>query len=487
MRCGNLGTLAPVDSCSREQLTSPPLSIRLRALMFDTERALLKRHFRFSRNLARRMSVLMLLLAAVPLDSFVSSLPEAAGDTTANTASSTYDGPAELARVTVPSAMSNTPAPGSVIAVNAGGNLQTALNNARCGDVIELQAGATFTGKYILPAKSCDSSHWIIIRTSAPDSALPAEGQRATPCYAGVSSLPVGQQYSCANPRKVMEKVQMTPTVGDGPFRLATGANHYRFLGLEITRPTGAVGSARLISIPQSGGSAGHLVVDRSWLHGNPQDETRSGVGLNGMTYTAVVDSYFSDFHCISGTGTCSEGHAVAGGVGDTQDGPFKIQNNFLEASGEAVFFGGGAATFSPSDIQILGNHFWKPWQWMPGNPNFIGGANGNPFVVKNHLELKNAVRVLIDGNLMENVWGGFSQAGYGILLTPRNQYSIQTGAFLCPVCQVTDVTIRYVHISHGAGGIQMATVEDTPNGPGQPALAGTRWSIHDVVMDDLT
>jgi hypothetical protein len=43
------------------------------------------------------------------------------------------------------------------------------------------------------------------------------------------------------------------------------------------------------------------------------------------------------------------------------------------------------------------------------------------------------------------------------------------------------------VHISHGAGGIQMATVEDTPHGPGQPALAGTRWSIHDVVMDDLS
>jgi hypothetical protein len=45
--------------------------------MFDTERALLKRHFRFSRTLAQRMSVLMLLLAAVPLAAFCSSLPEA--------------------------------------------------------------------------------------------------------------------------------------------------------------------------------------------------------------------------------------------------------------------------------------------------------------------------------------------------------------------------------------------------------------------------
>jgi hypothetical protein len=455
--------------------------------MFDSERALLSRHFRVSRTLAQRMSVFMLLLAAVSPAAFCSPQPEPAGEQATSTGSSTYDGPAALPRVTVPSAMSDTPSPGSVITVKAGGDLQRALNNARCGDVIELQAGATFTGRYILPAKSCDGSHWIIVRTSAPDSALPAEGRRATPCYAGVASLPGRPQYSCANPRKVMAKVQMTPTVGDGPFRLATGANHYRFLGLEITRPTGAVGAARLISIPQSGGTAGHLVVDRSWLHGNPQDETQSGVDLNGMNHTAVVDSYFSDFHCISGTGACTDAHAVGGGVGATQDGPFKIQNNFLEASGEAVLFGGGAATFSPSDIQILNNHFWKPWQWMPGNPNFIGGANGNPFVVRNHLELKNAVRVLIDSNLMENVWGGFSQAGYGILLTPRNQYSVRTGAFLCPLCQVTDVTIRYLHISHGGGGIQMATLDDTPVGPGEPALAATRYSIHDVVMDDLS
>jgi hypothetical protein len=398
-----------------------------------------------------------------------------------------FDGPAELPRVTVPSAMSDTPAPGSVITVNAGGNLQTALTNAHCGDVIELQAGATFAGRFKVPAKNCDSGHWIIVRTSAPDSALPAEGQRATPCYAGVTSLPGRPQYSCSNPSNVMAKVEMLPaTGGDGPFFFAPGANYYRFVGLEITRPAGIWGSAHLIMISGTGGTVDHFVVDRSWLHGNPHDETRSGVDLNGMGYVAVVDSYFNDFHCIAWTGTCIDAKAIGGGVGDTQDGPFKIQNNFLEASGEAVMFGGGPGTSSPTDIEIVNNHFFKPLQWMPGNPNFVGGSDGRPFIVKNHLELKNAVRVLIEANLMENVWAGFSQAGYAILFTPRNQPG-KNGTFLCPVCQVTDVTIRYVHISHGSGGIQMATVEDTPHGPGQPARAGTRWSIHDVVMDDLS
>ena len=422
--------------------------------------------------------------------SFTVKVTDAANKTATGTFSATviaggnFDGPAELPRMTVPSAMSDTPAPGSVITVNAGDSLQTALNNAHCGDVIELQAGAIFSGRFVVPAKSCDINHWIIIRTSAPDSALPAEGQRATPCYAGVASLPGRPQYSCTNRQNVMAKVQM-PNSTDGPIQIATGANYYRFIGLEVTRAAGVTGSARLIT---GQGTEDHLVFDRSWFHGQLQDETRNALDLDGMTNVAVVDSYFSDFHCISGTGTCTDAHCISGGNSKTHDGPFKIQNNFLEASGESVLFGGGPATTNPTDITVTNNHFWKPWQWMPSSPNFIGGPDGHPFIVKNHFELKNAVRVLFEANLLENNWGGFSQNGSALLLTPRNQPTKHgLGPFVCPLCQVTDVTIRYVRILHAGGGIQMATVRDTPIGPGEPALAGARWSIHDVVLDDLS
>jgi hypothetical protein len=430
--------------------------------------------------------------AGMPTAAGASSFTVTVTDTASKTASgnfsvtviagSNFDGPAELPRLTVPSAMADTPAPGTVITVNAGGDLQAALNSAQCGDVIALQAGATFTGKFIVPAKSCDINHWIIVRTSSPDSALPAEGQRATPCYAGIGSLPGRPQYSCASPKNVMAKVQIQ-TRGDGPFVTATGANYYRFIGLELTRAAGAPGSARLLS---GQGTSDHIIVDRSWLHGALQDETQDGVDLNGMTNAAVVDSYFSDFHCIAVSGVCTDAHAVSAGVSDTQDGPFKIQDNFLEASGEAVMFGGGPATLTPTDVEIVNNHFWKPWQWMPGNPNFIGGPTGNPFIVKNHLELKNAVRVLIEANLMENNWGGFSQAGFGLLLGPKNQHT-KSGANVCPLCQVTDVTVRYVHIAHAGGGFQLATAISGNGKDGAPALAGTRWSIHDVVLDDLS
>ena len=72
--------------------------------------------------------------------------------------------------------LANTPAPGSVIAVAKGGDFQLALNSAKCGDTITLQAGASFTGSFMVPAQTCDDSHWIIVRTSAPDSSLPGRG-----------------------------------------------------------------------------------------------------------------------------------------------------------------------------------------------------------------------------------------------------------------------------------------------------------------------
>jgi hypothetical protein len=77
----------------------------------------------------------------------------------------------------------------------------------------------------------------------------------------------------------------------------------------------------------------------------------------------------------------------------------------------------------------------------MKGQPGFVGGFDGNPFIVKNLFELKNAERVLFESNILENSWGGFSQAGFAILLTPKNQ-ALHAGN-VCPSCQVTDVTIR--------------------------------------------
>ncbi len=389
-----------------------------------------------------------------------------------------FDGPAELPRIRMETSMRDTPAPGKVIRVKAGQDASEAVDKASCGDTVELQAGATFN-RLILPAKRCDDSHWIIIRTSAPDSKLPPEGTRLEPCYAGVTSLPARPPFHCTSSENVLAKIEFNGRGGSGPVTAAPGANHYRLIGLEVTRAVSPVLVYNLIG-PENA-PADHLIFDRMWIHGTAQNETVRGVMLAHVRYGAVIDSYLSDFHCVAKSGGCVDSQAVAGGAGDDPMGPFKIVNNFLEAAAESIELGGSGATTTPMDIEIRHNHLFKPMTWMKGQPGFVGGLDGNPFIVKNHFELKNAVRVLFEGNILENTWGGFSQAGFSILLTPKNQ---AIGANnVCPSCQVTDVTIRYCIISHVAGGFQLGNGLSANGGA---AKDGGRYSIHDVVVDDI-
>ena len=411
-------------------------------------------------------SIALMLLVSLSARSQVATALAAAGG---------YDGPAALPRVLIQTAMTNTPAPGITTTVNRGDNLQNALNNANCGDTIQLQAGATFSGIFTFPAKSCDATHWIIVRTNADDSLLPAEGTRVTPCYAGVASLPGRPAFSCSSTQNVLAKLVMTK-VGSGPVVFASGANHYRLLGLELTRLAGT-GLVTALSSITSGGTANNLLLDRVWLHGTAKDETTRGVQLGGGTYVSVIDSFFTDFHCVFRTGACTDSQAINGGIGDNPMGPYKIANNFLEAAGENILLGGGEATKVPADIEVSHNYMFKPLIWMPGSSGFVGGSNGNPFIVKNIFEMKNGQRLLLDSNVMESAWGGFTQVGFGVLLTPKNQSGV------CSICQVTDVTIRYNYIAHIGAGMQLG---NGPTDDGSLPKDGGRYSIHDVIFDDI-
>ena len=88
-------------------------------------------------------------------------------------------------------------------------------------------------------------------------------------------------------------------------------------------------------------------------------------------------------------------------------------------------------------------NHLAKPVAWR-----------SERWQVKNLFELKNARRVLVEGNLMEYVWRE-AQVGYAILLTPRNQDG------KAPWAAVEDVTIRRNVVRH-AGGALSITGEDS-------------------------
>ena len=88
----------------------------------------------------------------------------------------------ELPRVFLDTTYS-PPTSGTLIAVSAGGDLQTALHASQPGDVIEIQAGATFTGNFILPRKP--GTGWIYIRSSA-HGLLPDPGTRVSPSHASL-------------------------------------------------------------------------------------------------------------------------------------------------------------------------------------------------------------------------------------------------------------------------------------------------------------
>src|SRR5262245_55399553 len=68
-------------------------------------------------------------------------------------------------------ACGSVPVIGATIVVPADGDLQAAIDQARPGDILLLQPGATYVGNFVLTAKESDRP--ITIRTATDDRRLP--------------------------------------------------------------------------------------------------------------------------------------------------------------------------------------------------------------------------------------------------------------------------------------------------------------------------
>jgi hypothetical protein len=310
------------------------------------------------------------------------------------------------------------------------GQLQQAINTAQPGTTILLQAGHTYAGTFALPAKSGDD--WIVIRTNTPDVQLPPADQRMTP------------DFSTLLPR-------LQAPAGQTALTFASGAHHYYLMGLEVTSAGYSFDLIRagdgtqnaLDDLPHD------IVFDRLYIHGHPTLGTKRGIALNSAR-TAVVNSYISD---CKGEGQDTQ--AICGWNGP---GPFKIVNNYLEGAGENVMFGGANPNIQdlvPSDIEVRNNHIFKPLSWKEGHPDFAGTA----WCVKNLFELKNAQRVLVEGNILQNNWAD-CQNGFAVLITPRTQ----SGASMWS--RVTDVTWRYNILTGSDGGYNFSGHDDQLDNP---------------------
>jgi len=323
---------------------------------------------------------------------------------------------------------------GATINVPAGGDFQQVLANAQPGDTIVLEAGATYTGNFTLPLKSGDS--WITILSSQLGS-LPAAGRRVTPL--DNRSMP---RLMCSD----------CPVLQTAP-----GAHHYRFVGIEFSPTPGkyaydliALGSAYATTEAQQ---AHHIEFDRVYAHGDSVSGGKRGISLQSA-WTSIKNSYFSDFKSDS-----QDAQAICGWNGP---GPYRIENNYLEASGENILFGGSAPSIQglvPSDIVVVNNHFRKPPEWA------------GVWMVKNLLEMKSAQRVTIWGNVFENNWPS-AQNGFAILFTVRTCEGGDS-----PWSTVRDVTFTYNRLSNIESGVNILGQDNVRGGCGG-GIAGQTSNI---------
>jgi hypothetical protein len=308
----------------------------------------------------------------------------------------------------------------ATIVVPDGGDLQGALARAQPGDTVELAAGATFVGNFTLPAKAGGGG--VITVRSASSSELPSEGGRIDPRHA--------PHLAKLRSPNALPALQTSP-----------GAHHWRIQLLELLANAGGAGDIVTLGDGSSAQSSlaqvpHDLTIDRCYIHGDPAAGQKRGIALNSAR-TTISNSYIADIKAVG-----QDSQAIMAWNGP---GPFTIANNYLEAAGENLLVGGADPSIPdlvPSDIEIVGNTLSRPVDWR-----------GSRWQVKNILELKNARRVTISANVLENNWQA-AQNGFAVLFTVRNQDG------RCTWCQVEEVVFERNLVRHSAAGIAILGVD---------------------------
>ena len=334
------------------------------------------------------------------------------------------------------------PGHGQTVTVSSGDALQKALDQASGGETILLADSETFRpvapeGSFMLRRRPIPPGQWVTIRS-------------ANRAFDPRGALPPSVRVDKAN-ANVMPKIRATATAA--AIRAESGARGYRLIGLDIGVDERVahlsnlveLGSGRDVTIETE---PSDIVVDRCYLHGNDAGDYRRGVAMNGVRL-AVVDSYLENFHDAH-----SDSQAIAGWNGA---GPFKIVNNFLEAASENIMFGGSDPAIDglvPADIEIRRNLSTKRLSWHTSG-----------VAAKNAFELKNARRVLVDGNTFEHVWPS-GQDGTAIVLKSTNQDG------RCTWCVTEYVTFSNNIVRAAAGGVVINAAESGARGLPQPKPA---------------
>ncbi len=323
---------------------------------------------------------------------------------------------------------------GATITVKAGGDFQAALDRAKPGDTILLEAGATFKGAFKLPNKA--GSEFITIRTSASDSQLPPADTRLDP-----------KKYAAVLPT-IISNVRGAPAL-----LAVDGAHHYRFIGVAFG-PTiegfyniiqiGSGEEKRIADLPH------HIEFDRVYIYGDPKYGQRRGIAANGR-FLKIINSHIS--------GIVREGEESQAIAMWATDGHIEIINNYLEAAAENILFGGAENQLKlvAGDCIVRDNWMNKPLEWRD-----------TKWVVKNFFEIKSGRRIKVENNLFTNNWV-MGQEGTGILFFPASDSGEQA------VVEDIEFTNNIVRGSSSAVNIV-----------GQEAQGGRNLTIRNNVFEDI-
>lgn len=304
--------------------------------------------------------------------------------------------------------------------VPANANLQQYINDATSGDVLQLEAGASFVGNFTL------------------NKSLTIDGQGT----ARVLSPNAGPAIDIPSQAARVENV----TIKNLEISTVNAAR----LIYDIVR-VGAWQTTNVAELPAN------ITFDNVKVYCQPTQDCQRGIALNGVN--ATVQN--SDVREIHGRGIESQGIAWW-----NTPGPIRILNNRIEASTENVLSGGADSSLCTSrdaegkcvqgvvtsKIEIRRNYLYKPLTWHERDPSYAG----IDWSIKNLLEIKEGDDVVIDGNILENCWGD-AQIGFAVLLTTRNQDGGN------PWATVEDVTFTNNTIINVAGGFQIIG-KDYPN-----------------------
>lgn len=324
------------------------------------------------------------------------------------------------------------------------GNLQAALNAARAGDTVEVQAGAVYDGAFTLPP--LQGTTYATLRTHGT---LPSR-------RLGLADVPL------------LATLRST-VAGVTPLNIPDGAHHWKVDGLAVTQTGGntygliRIGDpslhASLMVIPH------HIEIDRVVAYVADGMTERRGIQVNAGNVVIHRSSVLN----IKELGADSQGIA-----GWDTPGPVILDDNDVQAAGENVFFGGGNASLPgvmPTDITITNNDIRKPLAW-----------HGQPLGVKNLLEIKAGRRVTIRGNRFDGNWPD-GQAGYSIVFTPR----AQSGA--CSWCVVEDVLFESNTLDHAASGFDILAFDNEATPAQRPSTPAQRIVIRNnrIRLDSKT